>query len=314
MLKALLSCVVLLCTACAGPSFISRPVHNDPSRLVRLDTHADPDKAAELHYNHPADWSEVELREILSRLLVQERVGLLEQKPPPQPLFTADEAGALAPRLRQAFQMARPSEWIVFAVTHQAGSEQEATSGGFFIADRRLHVLVANYREPASPEASKAVRGNPVSALKGRGNIVTFDPARFVLATETSWLGGYSGAAASEMILDQTGFLEAARRPAMPMAPALALPPPIAAPAMTPAAVQSTLSAAPQPPASLPAQSKTGGTAEPNVQTQMQKLQEEIERLKQKLTEQSEELAKLKSKSADTKPSKKKTAPRQPAQ
>ncbi|TAJ32344.1 MAG: hypothetical protein EPO64_01270 [Nitrospirae bacterium] len=314
MLKALLSCAVLLCTACAGPSFISRPVHNDPSWLVRLDAYADIGKGTELRYNHPAEWNEAELREILGRLLLQERVGLLEQKPPPQPAFSPDEIDFLTPRLQEAFRMARPSEWVVFSVARSTGATQEVTSGGFFLKDRRLHVLLANHREPVSPEEAMAVRENPVSGLKGRGNILTFDPARFVLTTQTSWLGGYSGAAASEMILDQTGFLEAARRPVMPMAPALALPPPTAAPATTPAAAQPTPSVAPQPPASLPAQTKTGGAAKPNVQTQMQKLQEEIEQLKQKLAEQSEELAKLKSKSADTKPSKKKTAPKQPAQ
>lgn len=316
MLKALLSCVVLLCTACAGPSFISRPVHNDLSWLVRLDTYADPSLAAEVRHDHPVDLSELEWREVLSRLLIQERVGALEKKPAPQPVFTTDEVLQLAPKLRQAFLAVHPSEWVAFAVSHPAGANQAVTSGGFFMEGRQLHVLVANYKEVASPDGVRTVRANPVSGLKVRGYIMTYDPARFVVESQTSWLGGYSGSAASELILDQAGFFEAARRPAVPMAPALALPPPIAAPAPAPApaAVHPTPSAAPQPPASLPAQAKTGGTAEPNVQAQMQKLQDEIERLKQTLAEQSEELAKLKSKSADTKPSKKKTAPKQPAQ
>ncbi|MBM4123519.1 MAG: hypothetical protein FJ246_00965 [Nitrospira sp.] len=316
MIKAVLPCLLLLCLGCAGPTFATRAVHSDPSWLVRLDSHADPDPAASLRYDHPADWSELELREILNRLLVQERVGALEQKPAPQPVFTADEAGSLAPRLRQAFQMARPSEWIVFVVTRSAGTGQEITSGGFFIADRRLHVLLANHREAVSPEESRAVKANPVSAVKKRGQSLTFDPARFALETQTSWLGGYSGLAASEMILDQTGFLEAARRPAIPLAPALA-PAPVTAPVTAPVAAQPSVrpavpAASMQPPA--PAQAKPSDAADGGMQNQMQKLQEEIERLKQTLAEQSTELSRLKSQSVERKPSKKKPATKKPEQ
>lgn len=312
MIKAVLPCLLLLCLGCAGPTFATRAVHSDPSWLVRLDSHADPDPAASLRYDHPADWSELELREILNRLLVQERVGALEQKPAPQPVFTADEAGLLAPRLRQAFQMARPSEWIVFVVTRSAGMGQEITSGGFFIADRRLHVLLANHREAVSPEESRAVRANPVSAVKKRGQSLTFDPARFVLETQTSWLGGYSGLAASEMILDQTGFLEAARRPAIPLAPALA-PAPVTAPVAAQPSVRPAVPAASMPPPA-PAQAKPSDAADGGMQNQMQKLQEEIERLKQTLAEQSAELSRLKSQSVERKPSKKKPATKKPEQ
>lgn len=295
MIKALLPWVFLLCLACAGPTFSTRAVHSDPSWLVRLDTYADPGKAAELRHDHPAEWPEAELSAILSRLLLQEHVGLLEKRPPPRPVFSHDEVAHLTPELQQAFRMARPTEWIVFCVVRPTGGIQEATSGGFFLKDRHLHALVANYREPVSPEGAEAVRANPVSALKRTGHTVTFDPARFVLAVQTSWLGGYSGAAASELILDQTAFLEAARQPAAPLVPALA-------PAMAPAAVQ------PSPPVvQPPAQASEPDSA--GMKAQVQKLQEEIERLKRKLEEQADELAKLKSKSAETKPSRKKTVP-----
>lgn len=308
MIKALLPWVFLLCLACAGPTFSMRPVHSDPSWLVRLDTYADPGKAAELRHDHPAEWTEAELRAILSRLLLQERVGLLEKKPPPRPVFSSDEVSQLTPRLQQAFRMVRPSEWVSFCATRQTGGGQEVTSGGFFFEERRLHVLVANHREPVSPEGAEAVRANPVSALKGTGNTVTFDPARFVLATQTSWLGGYSGAAASEMILDQTAFLEAARQPAVPLVPALA-PAPVPPVQVSPPPV-SIVPATPAP--APPAQ-----TSEPDgagMKAQVLRLQEEVERLKQKLVEQTEEIARLKASRSEPQSSKPKKPAKKPTQ
>jgi len=291
---ALLPCLFLICLGCAGPSFVSRPVHSDADWMVRLDSHAD--KAAPPRYDHPAEWTEAGLRETLSRVRMQESVGLLERTPPPLPLFTEDDVQQLAPRLQQAFGMARPSEWIVFCVTHTGGAGQAVTSGGFFVENKRLHVLVANYHAPVSEQTGgiEAVRKNPMSGLKGTGNTVTFDPTRFVLAVQTNWLGGYSGAEASELILDHAAFLAS-------------LPPPEPASVTAPIATQpKTLATQSLPPA--------GDTVIAVLQAQVRKLQEDNERLKRKLAEQYDELAALKAKFPKAKPkaSKKKPAPKLP--
>jgi len=292
VIKALYPCVLLFCLACAGPDFSTRAVHSDQTWLVRLDTYADPGKAAELRHDHPAEWTEAELSAILSRLLLQERVGLLEKKPPPQPVFSADEVAQLAPRLQQAFRMARPTEWIVFCFIRSTGTAQEVTSGGFFLQDRHLHVIVASYREPVSSgqDGTEAVRANPLQALKRTGRTLTFDPPTYALASPENWLGGYAGAPASELILDQSAFLEAARQPAVPRVPAPV--PPVQA-SSPPVSIAPT-TPVPSPPA------QTSESVISGLKDQVLRLQEETERLKHKLEEQAGEIARLKARLAES--------------
>ncbi|MBM4122318.1 MAG: hypothetical protein FJ249_06985 [Nitrospira sp.] len=306
MIKALYPCVFLLCLACAGPAFSTRSVHSDQTWLVRLDTYADPGKAAEVRHDHPAEWTEAELSAILSRLLLQERVGLLEKKPPPRPVFSADEVSQLTPKLRQAFRTARPTEWIVFCVIRSTGTAQEVTSGGFFIQERHLHVIVANHREPLSSgrDGTEAVQANPLQALKRTGRTLTFDPPMYALASPENWMGGYAGAPASELILDQTTFLEAARQPAVPLVPALAPVPPVQA-SSPPASI------APTTPVPSPS-AQTSESVISGLKDQVLRLQEETERLKHKLEEQAGEIARLKARLAESEGAQRKRLPKKP--
>jgi hypothetical protein len=292
MIKALSPCVLLLCLACAGPDFSTRSVHSDQTWLVRLDTYADPGKAAEVRHDHPAEWTEAGLRELASRVLVQERVGLLEKKPPPQPAFSADEVARLAPRLQQAFRMARPTEWIVFCLTRSTGTMQDVTSGGFFLQDRHLHVIVANHREPVSSgqDGAEAVRANPLRALKRTGRTLTFDPPTYALASPESWMGGYAGAPASELILDQTALLASLKRPGIEPVATQSLPAPAPPPAPP---MPSTMPVAPPP---TPAAEPVGA----DLHALVLRLQEEVTGLRRKLDEQAEEIARLKARLAES--------------
>ena len=303
MIKALCPCALLLCLACAGPDFSTRTVHSDQTWLVRLDTYADPGRAAEIRHDHPTEWTDAGLRELVSRLLVQERVGLLEKKPPPQPVFSADEVAQLAPRLQQAFRVARPAEWIVFCLTRSAGASQEVTSGGFFLQDRHLHVMVANYREPVSSgqDGAETVRANPLRALKRTGRTLTFDPPTYVLASPENWMGGYAGAPASELVLDQTAFLAGLKRPSIE--PVATQPPPVPVP--PPAPTPSTMPVAPPPAAA----------AEPagaDLKAQVLRLQEEVTGLRRKLDEQAQEIARLKARLAESEGAQRKRPTKKP--
>jgi len=237
MINRLLAGVLLFaCFACAAPTITSRIVDSRTSWFIRLDTYVDAKAAADLSYDHPADWSESELTTILSRLLVQERVGLLDQKPFPRAVFSSSEIRQLVPGLQKAFQMAKPSEWVAFYSMPPAGTIQEFTSGGLFLKGSRLHVVVANYHEKtlSGPDVPEAIRVSPMRPLGGRGFTVSFDPARYVSATKSNWMGGSSTTPASESILDYQAFLADARPPVpasvatAPVAPTAAMkaPPP----------------------------------------------------------------------------------------
>lgn len=295
MITRLLSGVFLLvCVGCAGPTIASRTVEDGSSWFTRLDTFTENRAADELRYEHPADWSEADLAEILSRLLVQKRTGFLEQKSVPQPLFSASETKQLVPGLQKAFRTATPSEWVAFFSTRPGGTAQEVTSGGMFLKGDRLHVVVANHHDqvPLQSDSLTAARMNPLLPLGGKGFTVSFDPVRFVSATQATWMGGSSAAPASELVLDYQAYLAEARPPApSPVAAAPVVPAPIVT-APSPAR-DITLVPSPTPP-SVAHPINPQASTDTSLRDQLKNLQNEIERLRRRLEEQDEELAKLK--------------------
>lgn len=282
MVRRIFPCVLLLAgIGCAGPAITSRPVQREASFFIRLDTFSDAQAARELRYTHPADWPEGDLRAILSRLSVQDRSGLLEEKPSPRPVFSSDEVKQLAPGLAKGLNMAGSSEWIAFGLTRSERGAQEITSGGVFLRENRLHVIIANHREPVpgNQEAIEKVRANPLHTLGGKSRTLTFDPARFVTATQSNWMGGSSVAPASELVLDYSRYLEESRPPAAP--PVASAPPadhkPLAAPTLPPTATVVN------PPPALP----------PNDQAAA--MTRDMERMRRQVESQESELAHLKS-------------------
>jgi hypothetical protein len=173
-----------------------------------LDTYQESEKSKVLQYDHPAEWNELELATILSRLLVQPEMGLLDRKRAPVPVFTAEEFSRMTPTLRTAFQQAQGSEWMSFAFLYPTGTNLEVTSGAFFIVHRRLHIAIANAREVINQFATDIglVQKNPMRSIWGVHGHLTFDPARFIVETTSNWSGG-SNNSASELVLDYREIL-----------------------------------------------------------------------------------------------------------
>ncbi|MCX5729285.1 MAG: hypothetical protein NTZ28_10695 [Nitrospirae bacterium] len=195
--------VLLHVVGCNSATLVTRPIHTEPTWFVRLDTYQESEKSKALQYDHPAEWNEPELATILSRLLVQPEMGLLDRKRPPVPVFTTEEISRMTPILRTAFQQAQGSEWLSFVFLSPTGTNLEVTSGAFFIVNRRLHVVIANAREVVNQFATDVgfVRKNPMRSIWGVHGHLTFDPARFIVETASNWSGG-SNYSASELVLD----------------------------------------------------------------------------------------------------------------
>jgi hypothetical protein len=195
--------VLLHVVGCSSATLVTRPIHTEPTWFVRLDTYQESEKSKALQYDHPAEWNEPELATILSRLLVQPEMGLLDRKRPPVPVFTAEEISRMTPILRTAFQQAQGSEWLSFVFLSPTGTNLEVTSGAFFIVNRRLHVVIANAREVVNQFATDIgfVRKNPMRSIWGVHGHLTFDPTRFIVETASNWSGG-SNYSASELVLD----------------------------------------------------------------------------------------------------------------
>jgi hypothetical protein len=195
--------VLLQIVGCSSAQLVTRPVHTEPTWFVRLDTYQESEKSKALQYDHPAEWNELELATILSRLLVQPERGLLDRTLPPVPVFSAEEISRMTPILRTAFQQAQATEWVSFVFLYPAGTNFDVTSGAFFIVNRRLHVVIANNREVINQFATDIglVRKNPMRSMQGVHGHLTFDPARFIVETTSNWSGG-SNNSASELVLD----------------------------------------------------------------------------------------------------------------
>lgn len=288
--RLLLGVLVLLCAACAGPTIASRATAGEANWFVRLDTFLDSRSAADVRFDHPAAFSEADLAAVLSRVLVQERAGLLERKPFPQPLFSPGEIRQMAPGLQKALRTAKPAEWAVFYSALPGGTVQEVTSGGVFVKGGRLHVVVANHREriPSGSDGLTAIRANPLSPWGGKGVTLSFALPRFVAGTQATWLGGSTAAPASELILDHSAFLAESQTSA---AAAVEAAPALQAPA------SGMQSATAPPPTAVPivplaVPRDAGGYAA--MKEQVIGLQNEVERMRRRLEEQDDDIALLK--------------------
>jgi hypothetical protein len=65
----------------------------------------------------------------------------------PEPAFREEEIELLAPRLLEGLELAVPQELVTFYVSHPVNAtKREVTSGGMFVRDGHLHVIVSNHR------------------------------------------------------------------------------------------------------------------------------------------------------------------------
>lgn len=269
--RILAAVAVLSCLGCTGPALTTRPVHHDATVFIGLARYADAARAAGVRHDHPIEWNDADLQAVLSGLTLQERMGLLDEARPAQGVFEPDEVPRLTAGLREGLRSAQPAEWVVFALASPAGAAQETTvtSGAVFLQERRLHVIIANHHAPVppGPDGFDAVRANPLRPLTAVKGTLGFDPARYVVASRASWLGGSSGHSASELTVDHAAFLASARRqmPGAGVAPV--------------------------------AQGRPEDSEAAALRAQMKQLQEEVAQLKRQLAEQAGELARLKSRS-----------------
>jgi hypothetical protein len=211
-MKAIIAAILLVWTVgCANPGFIVQPVEDEPSLLVGLASASESSSEAETRYDHPVEWSNADLQAILKRLLIQEGSGLLDSSRGPQTVFSPEDLIHLIPALQKTFNSARPSDWIVFAVWGSAEHTQglQVTSGGMYLQDQQLHILLANHRERVSSEEDgiHGIRKNPLHALRDVKRSLLFYPTSYVIESGPNWIMSGFGSPVSEIILDYQALL-----------------------------------------------------------------------------------------------------------
>lgn len=216
-IKTILTGVLLLtCVGCAETGFNTRPVQDEPSLFVGLASHNDSGKLATVQYDHPREWSEADLQGILTRLLIQKQGGIMDPATQPRIVFSPEDIIHLTPALRETFAVAKPSDWVVFALWGSSPTIQalEVTSGGMFLQGQHFHIIISNHRERVSSEEEgiTGIRTNPFRSLRDvkKGKLI-FDPTRYMIDSRANWIAGGYDSPASEIVLDLRALLASDR-------------------------------------------------------------------------------------------------------
>jgi len=212
-MKSIIAAVLIVfwLGGCTSPGFIIAPMKDEPSLFVGLAGLADRTTGIEPQHDHPVEWTTGDLQAILKRLAVQEGSGLMDFSRTPQVIFSPDELTHLIPAVQKAFAIARSSDWVVFAVWGASNPSQvlEVTSGGMFLKNRALHILLANHRERVSSETNgiQAIRKNPFHVLREVKRSLLFYPTSYIVESRKSWITGGFDSPVSELILDYQALL-----------------------------------------------------------------------------------------------------------
>ena len=211
-MNAIMAAVLMLwMVGCASPGFIIQPVEDEPSLLVGLARAPDGSSDTETRHDHPVEWSHADLQAILKRLVIQEKGGLMDSSGLPRAVFSSEDLTILIPALQDTFNLARPRDWIVFALWGASEHTQglEVTSGGMYLQDQRLHIMLANHRERVSSEQKgiQAIHNNPFRAMKDVKRRLMFYPTSYVIESRSNWIAGGFDSPVSELILDYQALL-----------------------------------------------------------------------------------------------------------
>ena len=141
---------------CVGPFSYTRMVHHDEeTRYVQLDArYGTGQDGMALRFAHPVTSREQEWVRVLGQISVKPRKKFLSfvgTQESPTPAFNEMDSRYLAKYLGEAFARARPDEWVVFYLSQpREAGVTEVSSGGFFVEEGRLHLVLSNYRQPVS--------------------------------------------------------------------------------------------------------------------------------------------------------------------
>ena len=142
-------------SSCSQPYLVMRTINEEENRYVRFQArYGEGQDSLALKFAHPVILGESEWGQLLTNVMIQEQKKFLSLgagQPVLRPAFDHDQRRYLAKHLAEGFQKARPDEWVVFYLSRPRESGiVEIDSGGFFVEGERLHLILANYRQPVS--------------------------------------------------------------------------------------------------------------------------------------------------------------------
>ncbi|HTN43662.1 MAG TPA: SHOCT domain-containing protein [Nitrospiria bacterium] len=219
--------VLLLCAfaaGCATGRTVSKAILEDNYNSVTLETWLDKSKQPiPLHFDHPADIGDADMKRILESIQVVEPPGMLsalilKSKATPEPAFIPAEAAFLAKPLATALRTAQPDERVVFFLHHQRSVYKGTTSSGVaFVKDKHLNIILGRYRmgnQPGQPDIPTG--GNPFPGTNDQDFYLTPGPFQS-LVEETKAPGGQEKVSPNRWLsIDYASLLNAPPQTAAP--------------------------------------------------------------------------------------------------
>jgi len=246
--------VMVWSAACAAP-LVTRTIYHEGETgkqevFVRLDHVTDGER-----FDQPAQIPPARLRELLATVAVERRTGLLSVIFSEKPFraFTDDQLDLLSAQLSKALAEATPEEQAVFYFnTPESNQRFRITSGGVYVRQEKLVVIMANYRfvalwsDPGGGGSNASVsissaRDNPLYTYPDGSYQLVLGAGQERLGGEPGWFRRWFGGPER-----RSGVLLALNAPA---APAVA-PEESAAPAGQPTPNAATAQPSQPPPAS----------------------------------------------------------------
>jgi hypothetical protein len=121
-------------------------------------------------FSHPVRLSSAEWARILSSVRIQSRKDsfiFTPAKEPPTEAFAPEEIAYLSRTLSETFAKTAPEQWVAFGLSRVLPSGvNEITTGGLFVVDSRLHLILANYRHSVTkPSVREQLWNEPLRSV-----------------------------------------------------------------------------------------------------------------------------------------------------
>ncbi len=189
---------LLSLTACQSRQFPTMTIYESPASFVRLES--DPMARENKGHSHPVSITSEEMAAVLSGLMIEEPSRLFafldkDREPQRHPAFNEAEVQFFAPLLARGLGQATSEEVVTFYQTHQdTAIIRKVTSGGIYVDDEKMHVVLSNYRSPTHSASDPGVddtmddRLTPMRRMAPQEARLEFEPRDAIALSDESIL------------------------------------------------------------------------------------------------------------------------------
>ena len=173
---------------CAPGQFTTVTLYDTPNAFVRLET--DPTLDQGQGHSHPVTITPDQVAAMLHGVIIEEPIVRLPlyddmSQPHRHRVFDGQTIALFAPLLALGLSKATPEEVVTFYQSKRiSGTRREVTSGGLFVQEDALHIILGNYRSPTNYLADIGVadmaddRLTPMRALAPQRGRLDFEPPK----------------------------------------------------------------------------------------------------------------------------------------